>query len=89
MGKITIITQGGTEWMRGHALNLIYQYEQYVMPDNGVGIENLSQWDIKADDGNIYGIIVYHTKHGIIAKCSKSIKIEPDENKETTQIEGR
>ena len=89
MGKITIITQEGTEWLRAHAFNLIHQYEQYVMPDNDMGIENLSQWDIKSGDGNVYGIIVYHTKRGIIAKCSKSIKIEPDENKEAPQINGR
>lgn len=89
MGKITIITQEGTEWLRAHAFKLIHQYELYVLPVNKAGIENLMQWDIKDDDGNIYGIIVYHTKHGVIAKCSKSIKIEPDENKETTQIEGR
>jgi sporulation protein YlmC with PRC-barrel domain len=89
MGKITIITQEGEEWLRAHAFNLIHQYEQSVLNNNGEGVSNLVQWDIKTDDGNIYGIIVYHTKHGVIAKCSKSIKIEPDENKETTQIEGR
>lgn len=89
MDKITIITQKGTEWMRCHAFNLILQYEQHVLMDEDYGEANLMQWDIKADDGNVYGIIVYHTKHGVIAKCSKSIKIEPDENKETTQIEGR
>ena len=88
MDKITIITQAGTEWMRGHAFNLIHQYEQNAMSD-GCGEENLRQWDIKADDGNIYGIVVYHTKRSIIAKCSKSIKIEPYENKEATQINGR